>query len=142
MVIVLKRLIKDIYRNRLCILIISVLLIMLSLFFHNVCPFVLITGYPCPGCGLTRAFLAFFTMHPLQAFSYNPSFILWLILIIYFCVLRYVLGRSVSKFFKLLLISTCLFTIAVYIFRMAYLFPGNPPMEYYSDNYISHIHRF
>ena len=36
------------------------------------CPFRALTGYPCPGCGMTRAFSALAHGEPLQAVIYNP----------------------------------------------------------------------
>jgi hypothetical protein len=36
------------------------------------CPFRALTGYPCPGCGMTRAFSAIAHGEPLRAVIYNP----------------------------------------------------------------------
>lgn len=36
------------------------------------CPFRLLTSIPCPGCGMTRAFIALASLDIKQAFSYNP----------------------------------------------------------------------
>jgi len=36
------------------------------------CPFRALTGYPCPGCGMTRAFSALAHGEPLRAVLYNP----------------------------------------------------------------------
>lgn len=36
------------------------------------CPFRALTGYPCPGCGMTRAFSALAHGEPLRAILYNP----------------------------------------------------------------------
>ena len=36
------------------------------------CPFRALTGYPCPGCGMTRAFSAIAHGEPLSAVIYNP----------------------------------------------------------------------
>ena len=36
------------------------------------CPFRALTGYPCPGCGMTRAFSAIAHGEPLTAVLYNP----------------------------------------------------------------------
>ncbi|MCL1790869.1 MAG: DUF2752 domain-containing protein [Peptococcaceae bacterium] len=38
------------------------------------CPFLAATGVPCPGCGMTRACLAFFRLDFAQAFLYHPLF--------------------------------------------------------------------
>ena len=106
--------------------------------FVHVCPVVLITGYPCPGCGLTRAFIFFFTGHPLLAFNSNPTFFLWMALLAAAIYLRYLRGTSLAPL-KVPLIVICIITIAVYIFRMIFFFPGNAPMEYVPHNLINHI---
>ena len=36
------------------------------------CPLRALTGYPCPGCGMTRAFSAIAHGEPLRAILYNP----------------------------------------------------------------------
>jgi Protein of unknown function (DUF2752) len=36
------------------------------------CPFALVTGIPCPGCGLGRATIALMTGHPVEAFHFHP----------------------------------------------------------------------
>lgn len=41
------------------------------------CPFELLTGIPCPGCGMTRAILCLIAGNPSDALLYNPfSFLL------------------------------------------------------------------
>ena len=41
------------------------------------CPFKLLTGVPCPGCGMTRAYLHLFEGDIQGAFYFHPLF--WLI---------------------------------------------------------------
>ena len=41
------------------------------------CPFKLLTGVPCPGCGMTRAYLYLFEGDIQGAFYFHPLF--WLI---------------------------------------------------------------
>lgn len=36
------------------------------------CPFELLTGIPCPGCGMTRAILSLISGNPSDALLYNP----------------------------------------------------------------------
>jgi hypothetical protein len=38
------------------------------------CPLRFATHIPCPGCGMTRAFLSFFTLDIGKAFYYHPLF--------------------------------------------------------------------
>lgn len=46
------------------------------------CIFRTLTGFPCMGCGVTRAFLAFLQGHVVDAFYYHPLFWLTGILIV------------------------------------------------------------
>ena len=48
------------------------LLALYALFFG--CPFYRLTGIPCPGCGMTRAFLAAARLDFGAAFAYHPLF--------------------------------------------------------------------
>jgi hypothetical protein len=47
------------------------------------CPFRLLTGMQCPGCGATRAFYQLLHLHPIAAFKLNPLMILTLPFIVY-----------------------------------------------------------
>ena len=38
------------------------------------CPFRNLTGLPCPGCGMRRAWFAFFRLELLTAFRFHPMF--------------------------------------------------------------------
>jgi hypothetical protein len=51
--------------------------------FFPKCPFRLLTGWQCPGCGSTRAFYHLLHLHPIEAFKLNPLMILTLPFIIY-----------------------------------------------------------
>src|SRR5437762_12709982 len=51
--------------------------------FFPKCPFRLVTGWQCPGCGSTRAFYQLLHLHPLAAFKLNPLLVLTLPFIIY-----------------------------------------------------------
>lgn len=47
------------------------------------CPFRLLTGWQCPGCGSTRACYQLLHLHPIAAFKLNPLFVLALPFLIY-----------------------------------------------------------
>ena len=47
------------------------------------CPFLLLTGYQCPGCGSTRACYQLLHLHPIAAFKFNPLMMLTLPFIVY-----------------------------------------------------------
>lgn len=134
------RILQDINSNKIPLLILSALLISFHLVFRHICPMVILTGFPCPGCGLTRAFLLFFSLHPLEAFTYNPAYPLWLLMFIIFFVKRYILGKKLSSLFKYSFLAVVIITIAVYIFRMSHFFPGSEPLVYYDGNIMARIH--
>lgn len=50
-------------------------LIGLVLITDGFCLFRRVIDFPCPGCGLTRAWLSFFSGDIMMAFRYNPCFI-------------------------------------------------------------------
>jgi hypothetical protein len=47
------------------------------------CPFRLITGWQCPGCGSTRACYQLLHLHPVAAFKLNPLMVMALPFIVY-----------------------------------------------------------
>jgi len=47
------------------------------------CPFLLVTGWQCPGCGSTRACYELLHLHPIAAFKFNPLMVLTLPFIVY-----------------------------------------------------------
>src|SRR5947209_8617124 len=51
--------------------------------FFPKCPFRLLTGWQCPGCGSTRACYQLIHLHPIAAFKLNPLFMLTLLFIVY-----------------------------------------------------------
>jgi len=51
--------------------------------FFPKCPFRLVTGWLCPGCGSTRACYELIHLHPIAAFKFNPLMVLTLPFIVY-----------------------------------------------------------
>lgn len=102
--------------------------------FRAFCPMVIVTGLPCPGCGLSRAVWYLLTGQPARSFAMHPMAVWWLLLIGYFIVNRYVTGRGVTKPFQAFLTAVCMATIIVYAYRMLTLFPERPPMSYTGRN--------
>ena len=47
------------------------------------CPFRLLTGWQCPGCGGTRACYQLLHLHPVAAFKLNPLFVMTLPFLVY-----------------------------------------------------------
>jgi hypothetical protein len=51
--------------------------------FFPKCPFRLVTGLQCPGCGTTRACYQLIHLHPIAAFKLNPLMVMTLPFIVY-----------------------------------------------------------
>lgn len=122
-------------------------LIILQVIFKRICPISIITGYPCPGCGITRAFFFFLTFQWNLAFLYNPTIFLWLLVIAWGIFLRYFIKdnafkNSHKKIFIRTVTAVGIISIAVYIVRMNILYPDVPPMTYNTFNILHLIHKF
>ncbi|MCF7927104.1 MAG: DUF2752 domain-containing protein [Candidatus Izimaplasma sp.] len=122
---------------------ISVLLIYLIYFLiihpmSEICIVKIITGLPCPFCGITRASLHLLTFQFAGAFYYHP-----LVFLLPFVVLIVSL-RHIHVFNKLYFSKSfwgilLILLIGVYILRMLLYFPSQSPMDYYYQSYIYKI---
>lgn len=66
------------------------------------CPILAFTGIPCPGCGLTRSFLALTKGDLISAFSYHlfgPILFLFLILVATHLFLEIITSRKIKAFY-------------------------------------------
>ncbi len=104
------------------------------LVFRAFCPMVIITGLPCPGCGLSRAVWFFLTGQFARSFSLHPLGVFWLALLMYAAVERYGAGRRISKGLCVGLVILCAATLCLYGYRMAVIFPDRPPVSYTGRN--------
>jgi hypothetical protein len=77
------------------------------------CPFNLITGIPCPGCGMTRAFLALARGDLITALHYNPFSMLLAAIIIF---TAFGINLRASDRFKSFLYSIFLTVILIWWF--------------------------
>lgn len=105
--------------------------------FHSMCPLVVITGFPCPGCGLTRAGLAVLSLDFARAWSIHPFIYPLMVLMILFCVNRYFMGKKKMPVLRVCLTVTLAAMVLFYVWRMYRYFPGEPPMSYYSENWMN-----
>ena len=104
----------------------------------QVCPMVLLTGFPCPACGTTRAGIAFLTLHWAEAWRLNGVIFLMAAFAFYFFFCRYILQcKCYGWSFIIIVIIICL--LILYGYRMINIFPSEAPMEYYAPNLLSFL---
>lgn len=86
-------------------------------------------GIPCPGCGLTRAWLSFFKMDLRGALRWHPLFwiVPFIIIIGVFVKGKVFENKRANRMLWLLL---AILVLGVYCVRMIRLFPDHAPMEY------------
>ena len=97
--------------------------------FAEFCPMKILTGIPCPGCGMTRAIFLMLTGHFSESFEMHPMALLWILLGLYFFICRYILDRK-PKGAATMAVVLCVMMFPIYIYRMCTLFPDYPPMVY------------
>ena len=96
------------------------------IFFLYKCPFEYIFGIPCPGCGMTRAFIALLKLNFTEAFYFHPLFPIVIIVLI-FAVLDYFKIFAFSRKVKdIATIVIPFIFIAIYFIR---LFGGSPIVQ-------------
>lgn len=79
------------------------------------CPIRYVTGIPCPGCGLSRAYIALLHLNIREAFSYHPMF--WAIPVLFLACLRY--ERTRGAWAMALIILLGLGFIVLYVYRIS-----------------------
>lgn len=96
----------------------------------------MVTGLPCPGCGLTRAGFALLRLDLAGAYRIHPFIYPIAGYIAVFGWNRYIKGRRMGKKLKAGLIVLMALAILFYGWRMWMYFPGEPPMSYYERNLV------
>ncbi|MDR0832079.1 MAG: DUF2752 domain-containing protein [Bacillales bacterium] len=71
------------YLIYLSLLIITIVLLVLDVPYFDICPIHILTGFNCPTCGLTRAFLYLIKFDLEKSLTYNPLVILFFPLIVF-----------------------------------------------------------
>lgn len=127
---------KDIRQYGAGLLAALLLYFLFHVLFDAFCPSVLISGFPCPGCGMTRAVLYLFRGHFERSWALNPAAVFWVIWILLFAFERYVRNRR-PKGLSLAACGILLFMVAAYIIRMYMYFPDRPPYVYTGNNLFS-----
>ena len=131
-----QRLIKDIKAFYPAVIVFGIYNIIVRKLFHAYCPFLIFTGFPCAGCGMTRAVFYILTGRIKRGMALNPAAPMWILFLIWFFMERY-LRRRTPKYVKAVLAAVVLVTVGIYIYRMVNFFPGSPPLVFYRNNIIS-----
>lgn len=104
-----------------------------SLLGHGLCPSKELVGLPCPGCGLTRSILLILQGKFAESWQLQPFGYAWLALAAVFILDRYILETR-QQLWVGLLVVICIGMIALYVWRMATVYPNAEPMTYYEGN--------
>lgn len=125
------------FKKDLIAYIIFVVVVLINVFvpdsvFRTTCPIRLTLGVPCPGCGITRAFIEVFKGNILEANKYHPFWLPIIFLFVAFVIIRYFTKedkqKKLYKALEIAVIVVGLLMIAFYIYRMITVFPDAEPM--------------
>lgn len=129
---------SDIKNAKLAILCIALYFTIVSHFLYSSCPLVMITGLPCPACGMTRAGISVLRGHFALAWELHPFIYVVLALLAAYGVNRYLLGKSYRILNGMTLI-TLILLLVFYCWRMYRYFPDVWPMLYYPGNLLAYL---
>ena len=130
---IINRIIADLKGFRWAFLAFLVYYLLMHAMFDVFCPMLILTGIPCAGCGLTRAFLFLLSGQVRRSININPSILLILLFLLYCGYFRYVRGRKVKGFGAALgILIVCM--LAIYGYRMYLYFPDRAPYVYMDNN--------
>ncbi len=135
----MKVLLNDIKSARWAIMIIIAYFALLKNYIYTICPTVLFTGYPCPGCGMTRAMFRVLRLDLIGAYEMHPFIYPVGLLAVFFVICRYVLKGKYMNVLKGAVIIVAAGMIIFYAYRMVMYFPDVEPMTYYANNYINRL---
>lgn len=82
--------------------------------FDYKCPFLRLTGFPCPGCGMTRAYKSLLAGDLSAAFAYHPLFALAPILVLEIALY----SCRPAKHREILLFALCLLFAVTWLLRL------------------------
>lgn len=86
-------------------------------------------GIPCPGCGMTRAWIEAINLNFYEAFKFHPLFLLAPILIILIIIRGKESTDKYTKYIDISIVVIIILFLGVYVFRMYRYFPSDIPMN-------------
>lgn len=134
------RIAADIKNYYIGIILFAVYNVVVRKMFHAFCPFLITVGFPCAGCGMTRAIYHILTGSFQRGMNLNPAAPLWILFFVYFFWQHYIKGKD-GKSLLWCLGVVCAATFLIYIYRMLHEFPGDPPLVYYRNNLVARLLR-
>lgn len=130
-----KRIAVDLWSCKEAIIAFLVYYVFVHVVFHAFCPLVMMTGFPCAGCGMTRAVFFMLTGQFARSWNLNPMAFPVMLFAGYCMIYRYILGKKI-KGFKTGVIILCLVMLIYYVYRMYTVFPERPPYVYTEGNFL------
>jgi hypothetical protein len=97
------------------------------------------TGFPCPSCGMTRAWIAFFQLNFGQAFRLHPLFLLPALLIVFIGWKHYFLRDRFIIYANIFYVICGILLVGFYIYRMIVYFPDAEPMMINPDSMLFRV---
>lgn len=105
------------YKTYVIVFFIALFILLLFLTNIYVCPFVYITGIPCPMCGMTRAFISLFHLNLKDAFYYHALWPVVLIVLPTYLVLKAKKIKIDKRLENTISIIIALLFLVYYIYR-------------------------
>lgn len=84
--------------------------------FYIPCPFRMITGLKCPGCGVTRMIEALLTFDFVRAYEANPFLLVTLPFLVFEVIYEFFLSHKNLAFKRINAVLLCLYCAALIIF--------------------------
>ena len=110
--------------------------LLVHLFRAAFCPFLNMTGIPCAGCGMTRAFLFVLRGEFARAAYINPMVYVLIGFVLYCGYFRYLKGTKI-KGFRYVFGSLVVMMLIFYVVRMYLYFPDRIPYTYMRENVLA-----
>ena len=137
----MKKIFDDIKSARWAIIAIIAYFAIFRKYIYTICPVVLLTGIPCPGCGMTRALMCVLRLDFAGAWEMHPFIYPIIFLAILFFYNRYFRENKGMKVWFVMMIMIAVGMIIFYVWRMCKYFPGDAPMSYYFGSVLGKIKR-
>lgn len=105
-----------------------ILFLMLLFIGKDICIAKRVIGIPCPGCGMTRAFMRLLSLDIRGALYYHPLFILPVLAAFVFLFRN---NRHIARIYRsnMFWVVMLVVVVIVWIVRMIILFPDKQPMD-------------